>query len=104
GRPRGFVGVAHPVRLGPRGEAPPGDGPAVAPGAAAERGRVRSGREAAMPLLKIVRLDPKTLRRILHRIEKHGASAKGASGSSRRGSRRSPARRRSGEVRPDLLK
>ncbi|HVE38694.1 MAG TPA: sigma-70 family RNA polymerase sigma factor [Planctomycetota bacterium] len=60
---------------------------------------------AAVPLLKVVRLDPKTLRRILHRLEKHGASAKGAHHSSRHGARRSlPARRRSGEVRPDLLK
>jgi RNA polymerase primary sigma factor len=60
---------------------------------------------AAIPLLKVVRLDPKTLRRILHRIEKHGAPAKSAGGSSRRGARRSsPARRRSGDIRPELLK
>ncbi len=85
----------------------------VESGAAAKpRSRRRSSGEsvadlvnAAIPLLKVVRLDPKTLRRILHRIEKHGAPAKSAAGSSRRGSRRSsPARRRSGDIRPELLK
>jgi RNA polymerase primary sigma factor len=57
---------------------------------------------AAIPLLRVVRLDPKTLRRILHRIEKHGVPAKGADAPTRRGSHR-PGRRRAGEIRPDLL-
>ena len=63
--------------------------------------------KAAVPLLKVVRLDPKTLRRILHRIEKHGASSSGASprGRGRRGgtNHAGRSRRRSGEVRSDLL-
>jgi RNA polymerase primary sigma factor len=61
--------------------------------------------KAALPLLRIVRLDPKTLRRILHRIESHSAPPRGRAASSRRVAHRgSPSRRRSGEVRPELLR
>jgi RNA polymerase primary sigma factor len=68
--------------------------------------------KAAVPLLRVVRLDPKTLRRILHRIEKHVPRApQGSGGKLRaRGRRvglsqadRSFRRRRSAEVPPSLL-
>jgi hypothetical protein len=100
--------MARLVRLARRLKQVETDGPAK------PRSRRRSSGEsvsdlvnAAIPLLKVVRLDPKTLRRILHRIEKHGLPAKGASVASQRSRRGSPVRagrRRPGQVRSDLLK